>query len=424
MVNVARIFSTLGNPNSLVPLAVKDVSATTGMTASSFVTGKEEGQDRFIDEVGTQIIWLFGIPGFKWLFDKTVFKAYGMDSEFDVRNLKDKDVFEKIKEYAPDESVKNSIEKIGKKQGLFKNVALYKFLVATSLTIGTYIGLTKAKHAYTAKKIENNLIKEYNEKQNNEENKNISTPTFKGIGDVAKTFAFSPVKNMWILDGAITAERLSDSRTEQEFVGYAIKEASTLCFLYYAGEKIQKYFEKRANEKYNKSIGLDARVIENNSIKKAFESGSIKKSLEEFKQANSSDVSLYEFLHKNPENEVVKTAKTSDIITMYKNTNKIDTRKFIDLKKVRGTANKLEKLYEQFNSALKKGETSEQFFKGVTKLKRHSILMNIGSCIAALGILTPLVMLAKRYSGKNDTEFKTKTDIRTKLINEGKIQAD
>lgn len=427
MVNVARIFSTLGNPNSLVPLAVKDFSATAGMTASSFVTGKEEGQDRFIDEVGTQIIWLFGIPGFKWLFDKTVFKAYGMDSEFDVRNLKDKDVFEKIKEFAPDENVKKSIEKIGKKQGLFKNVALYKFLVATSLTVGTYIGLTKAKQAYTARKIEKNLIKEYNEKKEqkeNQENNNISAPTFKGIGDVVKTFAFSPVKNMWILDGAITAERLSDSRTEQEFIGYGIKEASTLCFMYYAGEKIQEYFEKRASEKYNKSIGLDARVIEDGSVKNAFESGSIKKSLEEYKKANTSDASLYEFLHRNPENEVVKTAKTSDIIKMYKNTNKIDTRKYIDLEEVRGTANKLEKLYEQFNSSIKKGESSEQFFKGVTKLKRHSILMNIGSCIVALGILTPLVMLAKRFSGKDNAEFKTKSEIREKLIKEGKIQAD
>ena len=425
MVNVASIFSTLGNPNSLVPLAVKDISATAGMTASSFVTGKEEGQDRFIDEVGTQIIWLFGIPGFKWLFDKTVFKAYGMDSEFDVRNLKDKDVFVKIKQFAPDEKIQKSIEKIGKKQGLFKNIALYKFLVATTLTIGTYIGLTRAKQAYTANKIEKNLIKEYNDKKQkeNKEQNNLENPSFKGIGDVAKTFAFSPVKNMWILDGAITAERLSDSRTQQEFIGYGIKEASTLCFMYYAGGKIQEYFEKRASEKYNKSIGLDARVIENGSVKNAFENGSIVNSLEEFKKANTSDASLYEFLHKCPDNEVIKTAKTSDIIKLYKNTDKIDTRKYIDLEEVKSTANKLEKLYEQFNTAIKKGETSEQFFKGVTKLKRHSILMNIGSCIFALGIVTPLIMLAKRFSSKDDAEFKTKSDIRNKLIEEGKIKA-
>ena len=79
MINAAKIFSTLGNPNSLIPLGVKDASSCLGMTASSFVTGKEEGVDRFIDEFGTEILWLGGIPTYKWLFDKTVFKACGYD---------------------------------------------------------------------------------------------------------------------------------------------------------------------------------------------------------------------------------------------------------------------------------------------------------------------------------------------------------
>ena len=39
-------------------------------------------------------------------------------------------------------------------------------------------------------------------------------------------------QNMWILDGFITGERLKDSRSPQEFVGYGIKEASTLFFMY------------------------------------------------------------------------------------------------------------------------------------------------------------------------------------------------
>ena len=69
MVNVASIFSTLGNPNSLIPLALKDTVSTTGMTVGSYITGKEEGHDRFIDEVGTEIVWLGGIPFFKLLFD-------------------------------------------------------------------------------------------------------------------------------------------------------------------------------------------------------------------------------------------------------------------------------------------------------------------------------------------------------------------
>ena len=276
MVNVASIFSTLGNPNSLIPLAVKDLSATAGMTAGSFVTGKEEGQDRFIDEMGTEIIWLLGIPAFKWIFDKTAFKTVGLDSKFDARNLKDKDIFEKIKEYAPTKEIKENLEKISSRQKLFKNIAMAKFVVATGLTIASYIGLTKFKQNYTSKKIRENLITEYNQQKTKEEKnlKNNSNPSFKGLGSAFESFAFSPVKNMWILDGAITAERLKDSRSPQEFIGYSIKEASTLLFMYYAGGKIQELLEKKAS-KMGKSIELDARVLEDGFLKKAFENNSI-----------------------------------------------------------------------------------------------------------------------------------------------------
>ena len=139
MVNVASIFSTLGNPNSLIPLAIKDTASTVGMTAGSYITGKEEGHDRFIDEVGTEAIWLGGIPFFKWLYDKTAFKAIGLDSKFDARNLENKEVLAKIKEYAPTDKIRNDIEKISKKENLFKKAAIGKFVVSTALTIGSYI---------------------------------------------------------------------------------------------------------------------------------------------------------------------------------------------------------------------------------------------------------------------------------------------
>ena len=433
MVNVASVFSTLGNPNSLIPLAVKDISATAGMTAGSFVTGKEEGQDRFIDEMGTEVIWLLGIPAFKGLFNNTVFIAMGLDHHFDARNLKDKEVLAKIKEYAPNDKIKSNIEKIISNEKMFKNTAMAKFVVATALTVGSYIGLTKFKQNYTEKKIRENLIAEYEQQKQQKENtkNNSKEVSFKGLASTIESFAFSPVKNMWILDGFITGERLKDSRSPQEFVGYGIKEASTLFFMYYAGDKIQKMLEEHAKKKYNKTIGLDARVLEDDFLKKAFEDGSIQKSLEEFKKANTSKANLYEFLHKNPENLIVKTAKKSDIIQMYKEpqglfkkaklTDKIDTRKYIDLEDIEAVNKKLEELYSQFKTAKAKGETTEQFFNGVKKLKRNSIITNIGTCIFALGIVTPAIMLAKRLAGKDDTEFQTKKEIREQLIKEGII---
>ncbi len=436
MINVGKIYSTLGNSNSLVPLAVKDFSATGGMTAGSFVTGKEEGQDRFIDEIGTEFIWLFGIPGFKWLYDKTVFKALKLDSKFDVRNLENKKIFEKIQKYAPNESVKKNLEKIAKNPKNFKNAAFGKFIVSTTLTVGTYIGLTKIKQKYTENKIRKNLINEYNAKKQEDAKSKSSNTSFKGVGDAVKSIAFSPVKNMWILDGCITGERLKDSRSTQEFIGYAIKEASTLCFMYYAGGKIQEWLEKRANEKYQKCIGLDARVLEDGSAKEAFDNKSIIKSLENFKASSKTDEELYEFLHKNPDNEIIKIAKKSDVIQMYKKpkkwheifkkqqvTDKIDTRKFIDLKELRNIGNNVETLLNQYSNALKEGKSSEEFFKGVKKLKRNSINMNIGTCIFALGVVTPAIMLAKRFLAKSDVEFKTKSEVREQLIKEGIIEA-
>ena len=431
MINPAKIYSTLGNPNSLIPLGVKDVSSCVGMTAGSYVTGKEEGFDRFIDEFGTEALWLGGIPALKWIYDKTVFKAFGLDAKIDPRNLKDMDMFEKVKKYAPSEEIKKNLEKAGENKRLFKNLAATKFFASTILAAGAYVGLTKLKQKYTDQKIRKNLIKEYQEEvkkkevenQKNEKDVKTGQPSFKGLGKIVEEFAFSPVKNMYILDGFITTERLKDSRTPQEFAGYVIKEGSALLFLYYAGKKIQQFMENSAKKKHDKSITLDSRVLESEELKKIFHDGTIEKSIKDFDAANISNGNLYEFLHQNPENEVVKIAKKSDVLKTYGKTNKIDTRAFVDFDEVKGINKQVNELYTQYKNALKKGETTDEFFAKVRKLKRNSINMNIGACILALGVITPAIMLLKRKTDKGGSEFQTKKEIKDELIKEGIIKA-
>ena len=430
MINPAKIYSTLGNPNSLIPLGVKDVSSCLGMTAGSYVTGKEEGFDRFIDEFGTETLWLGGIPALKWIYDKTVFKAFGLDAKIDPRNLKDMDMFEKVKKYAPSEEIRKNLEKAGENKRLFKNLAATKFFASTILAAGAYVGLTKLKQKYTDQKIRKNLIKEYQEEvkkkeaenQKNEKAIKTSQPSFKGLGKIVEEFAFSPVKNMYILDGFITTERLKDSRTPQEFAGYVIKEGSALLFLYYAGKKIQQFMENSAKKKHDKSITLDSRVLESEELKKIFHDGTIEKSIKDFDAANTSNGNLYEFLHQNPENEVVKIAKKSDVLKTYGKTNKIDTRAFVDFDEVKGINKQVNELYTQYKNALKKGETTEEFFTKVRKLKRNSINMNIGACILALGVITPAIMLLKRKTDKGGSEFQTKKEIKEELIKKGIIK--
>lgn len=174
-------------------------------------------------------------------------------------------------------------------------------------------------------------------------------------------------------------------------------------------------------KRHNRNIALDARVLENNYIKQIFKDGTIKTSLDNFGKIKKDPIELYDFLHKNPDNAIVKIAKQSDIIVSYKNTDKIDTRAYIDLEKIENLKDNLNKLYEQYKEAVKKGENTEQFFKKVKKLKRCSIITNIGASIFALGILAPGIMLIKRKFFDQDSEFQTKRDIRNQLIKEGII---
>lgn len=449
MVIAAKIFSVLGNSQSLVPLAVKDTVNCAGMTAASSITSKDEGRDRLIDEVGTEAIWLGGIPLSKKIVDNTLFKVARLDAKYDVRNLNNKDIFEKTKEYAPTEKIQKSIEKIEKNQKTFKNLNVAKFVAATLMALGMYNVMTDMKQKYTHNRIKTKLLKQQEKEsiekmsQNNavsdsvkdlnfqnvskirNENKNNSgkSPSFNGIYGVM----LDPVKNMMVLDGGITTERLGKSRSPQEFMGYAIKEGGFLFFMYVLGQKIQNHFEKVADTKHNKNIGLDARVLENEAFKESFANKSIEQSLKAF-DSSKSDLELYEFLHKNPENMVVDVAKQSDIIQTYKepkkwyqiftkpkDTGKIDTRKYIDLNEVRNTHKNMSKLYQQFNES---GQTVDEFFKGVRKLKRGSVIKNMASTVLALGIILPGIMLADRLLKPNNKEFAVEKEIKAMLEKE------
>lgn len=453
VITASKVYSILGNNNSLVPLAMKDVANSVGLTAGSYIVGKEEeGQDRFIDEFGTQALWLFGIPGYKKLLDFVMFKTMGYDPKIDVRVLKNKDIFEKAKEFAHNDNVKAAFEKVGKNQKTFKGLTFAKFAVSTLMTIGTYGALTHYRHKFTEESIKKKIIAEHKAKEAKQnttftpqapkpeafkgvsvkDEKDREQVAFKGLSD----FMFSPVKNLMILDGAISGERLATSRNMQDFLGYSIKEGSFWVFMYFAGQKIQGHLEKSAETKHKKSIDLDARVIESDELKKAFHDNSLKKSIDEFANCKT-DVEIYEFINKNPDNFIVKMAKKSDIVKTkgsnenlfvrlarktgimgkLDNADVVDTRAYIDIDEFKGVAKKLEKLHGQYEQS---GESLEKFLGGVKKLKRASVWKNMGSCIFALGVLAPAIMVATRIL-REDKEFQTKEEIKKQLAFEGEI---
>ena len=440
-ITAGKIYSTLGNNNSLVPMAIKDIANSAGLTAGSYITGdKLEGKDRFLDEFGTQAIWLFGIPVYKKIMDLTMYKGLKIDPNFDVRNLSNKrsKLLEKSIEYA-DSSIKESMIKASKNPKYTKNLAMTKFVVSTALTIASYAGLTKYRHYKTRKDAEKEILAEMAAEKNNKDKFLYTAPTSTAFNNVKQKkqttftgsiqdFMYNPVKNLMILDGAITAERLGESRNKQELLGYTIKEGSVWLFMYFASKPIQKFLEQAAekNKKNPASIDLDARVIESEELKKAFENGKLTESSKKVLSLNTHE-ELLDFIHNNPDDFVVQMAKKSDVLPILKDAKQadnIDYRKFIDYDEFKGVAEKLTKLqnkFEEFKNADVKEKTLEAFLDNVKKLKRRSILKNMGACIGALGILAPALMIAFRKLDKNNNAFQVKEDLKKELAAKGKI---
>lgn len=429
-ITASTVYSKLGDNSSLVPLAIKDIANSCGLTAASYMSGDNaEGKDRFIDEFGTQAIWLWGIPVYKKLLDIALFKSAKLDPEVDARILKNKDILKAAKEMAPTEAIKNSFKAVAENQSKFKALTVAKFAASTILTAGTYLGLTKFRHNYTESKIKKDYFEKMKKQQMNgyqtenipfssafspvhKQNKNNKNVAFTGG---VQDFIFDPVKNLMLVDGAITGERLTHAKNPQDFLGYVIKEGFFWAFMYFAGPTLSKALEKFADQK-GKSIDLDSRVIFGKDLEKAFngkDSGIMPKQIQEFKNAAKTDLELYKFAVK-PENKnlIIKMAKDSGIITLAEGTELVDTRKYIDLKELRGICNKAEKLFTQYK---KSEQPLEEFLKSVRSLKKASILKNIGACIGALGIIAPAIMLGLR---KLNPDYQVRKDIEKKLANQ------
>lgn len=473
-VTTSKIYSILANKDSLIPMGIKDTANSLGLTAGSYITGQEaESHDRFIDEFGTQAIWLLGIPAYKKLLDWVMFKPLGYDAGVDVRVMKDNDVLELAKKYAKkhDEIYKDnknvkkltsSLEKAAANQKIFKGLTFGKFVLSTALTILSYGGLTKFRHKYREDKIKKEFLeKQAQEKtKQNQIQKDISMSGFLnskketsftgGIYD----FMFSPVKNMMFVDGAITAERLRTSKNKQEFFQFCIKEGFFWFFMYFASQQIKNYLEKHSLFKKNLPIDMDSRALSSDALKNALINNKIMDNIYEFPATDKpTNAEIYKFVNETPDNLVVQMAKESGIIETVKekrglfsifskpkDTGSIDNRKYISTEEVIGIKDKLKVLYEKgqefiSSEAQKAGKTIEQltekdktqlleqYLEKVKKANGKAALKSIGACIGVLGVLMPSIIVAWRLLDKNNQGYKVREDIENKLKAEMNIAA-
>ena len=423
----SKLVSKLGSSNSRIPLAAKDIFNSTGYTYFSYdAGGKIEGKDRLVDEVGTGALWLFGIPTYKKLIDKTIFKKAGISPEVDVRILKDNNYLKKAIENAPSKTIMEDLKKAGANIPKTKALTMLKFVMSLGLTMLSYFALTKFKQNMTKKNIEKEFLSKqmedkpitfspYNTENPifsdfNQEKKQNNTPSFgaASLSKVAESIVLNPINNMFVLDTCISGERLSSARTKGEFAEYGIKEGSFLFFVYVADKLIKQGIETVSEKILKSPIKLDAKFLSTDLAKNILNEQSLQEEIKEFSKKfgkNCDTNALYEYVFKNQNSTIVEAAKSSGIISTIK-TGQIDTRKYIDVKKLQELAENLQK----FISSSTTSKNTKSYLNKIKALKVGSTILNIGICCSILGYIVPKMMYdyrKKQQNGKNDFHVQT-----------------
>ena len=434
-----KIVSTLGNKESLLPIIVKDGVDSTALTVKSFKEGGfVEGKDRFIDEFGTQAIWIGGIPLYKKLIDKTVYKKAKINPAVDPRIIANPEysnwalknangIMSNSKTQTVQSAISDCLKDGGKKA---KNLFKGKIAAATVLTLVTFFALTKTKQKNTKNTVLKNMnsdVKDSFVKQPDNEpeifasfdkisSKKSSNPSFKGAASkVVDAIMFNPVHNMKIIDAGITTERLACSRNKTEFAEHAIKEGSFLFFLYGMGGMIENGINKFSAKYLNKPIDLAIDVLMDEKLSSALNDG--KKIASDIAKApfkNGSLTDKLNFIVNNPDNIVVQAAKKSGIVSTVKDKagkEFVDTSKYIDMNAMDDLVKNLQNIDSKFKGSK---ESVKSFLNKSKALKVGSVMANIGISCLFLGYIVPKAVYKYREWKTGSTKFHVAEDIKNK----------
>ena len=421
-----KIFQALGNnKDSLVPTLVKDTACNGAITyIYDKNASKADGRERAIEEFGTEVIWIAGIPAVKWLLDKTLYKIKKADPNFDVRNLKKAgDSFDRLSylaENAKDETQKKFLNTLKNSEGLqktYKKLHFTKFGIATAIPLALLSGLIIFKQQTTNKNLEKKIREANNAKKNNplnsavenelkkteafaafagnkqKENKEISFGN--KLVQAASQFMYNPLKNQSILDAGITTTRLAQGR-KGEKGEILFKELFTIGMYYFFAAPIQKGIEAISNKVFKKPISTEFELLSNKNLSKLLKEEGLKESIETLTNLND-EKQILDYVYKN-DNALTKMLKISGDIPTIKGTDGvIDSFKFLDTADVKKSAKNIQELMEQ---TLKQAD-AKKFLSKVKVAKGASILANIAIGILAVGVLQPAITIAMRKKQNN-----------------------
>lgn len=465
-ININTAISALDTPSSLLPFFIKDAFDVSGRTVMAYNEGgKHEAREKFIEEAGTSLFWIGGIPLVRWIANK-LYKNK-IDSELHFKRINQ----EGIQNYFADEIKQTGKNKYSKQelQGIElggkklieikdklkkadyipnKTKGFYKKFHVRTTSAGVLINLVVLSivipqlNLYLSRKL---IAKEVKNQKNNikKENQGHKTPSFGALKDLfkikqltnfsemAEKVQLEPVSGMLLLDWGISGSRVTITpRNTNERIENTIKEGGIIFFFYYAADIIKQGLAKVAKDVFKTPINLDYKVLNNSEFLARWKNNKNKKELLEFVKTGEKDTNSLLKQEEADELNVIKmidkelstTTKESAKDKVFKNftlqmaqkegliwvefDEKLGkwirhSKKYIETEKIISLNDNLKAFYEQAQKA-SSAVNFEKVIAKTKKLKIASIFVNIAICSASLSFIIPKIQYMIR-------EHRTKT---------------
>ena len=405
------------NGDSVIPIAAKDTLSNCAITyIYDKQASKEDGKERAIEEFGTEVVWIAGIPLLKKLFNNTVYKFFNADSSFDTRNLR-KDAngklhrLETLLHNVKDPIQKQTLSNILNNenvQKLYKKLHISRFIFTTGIPLAALAGLIVYKQKSTQKDLEQKFIKKI-ELQNAVNNDIASKPAF-GKFDTSKknisfkgnplasflaSYMYNPVKNMQILDGGITTTRLALARKGERFeVGF--KELFQIALIYFLATPIQNGLEFLGNKFFKAPIKNEYSLLSHKNLKEFLNTPGLKESIDSFIDIKNPDEVL-KYIFNNENSTLVEMLKISGKIPLQKGKNISNALGYINTKDVQISARNIRDLFE----GMSKSKNVDKFLSKTKNLKGVSVIVNILIGATAIGVFQPMLNIVLRKKKNN-----------------------
>lgn len=398
--SLTGIISAIGNNSSVYPLIVRDcgIEVPTKVAMTYNQNLKESKQmannalrERLIDEYGTSIVWLGGIPLMDAVGNRMI-KKMGYDPEVNVSLLKEESKqglkynIEKFKNLAPTEV--KAMENVLKNKSTYQKLLAGKFVLSTAIPVAVMgYFLPKFNFALTDKlRKKQDAVKPIVQDTFEAERQYQLSPSFKGLS--ASLANMSTVNKMALTDGGLTVGRVGTARNKYEALENGFRMSMMMFLNFVAPIWIAKGLDNLSGKLFNTNVNLDPKLLDDKSFLKEIKEGTLEIPRDNF----------IEYLDKNPDTKISKLCEKYCGVKYLKNRVR-DPRAYVDEKKIAGFLDEVRK----FSRDAKASNNIEKYAKKALRVKSANILANVGISSFLLAAVLPKVtfILRKKVTGSD-----------------------